>query len=74
MSWISDKNGQIIVNKICRFENLQEDFSAICQIVGPPIITLPHLLKTKRYDYRDFYTSDLVIKVNDLYGDEIELF
>jgi len=39
---IYDKDGNLMVDFIGRFENLQEDFDKICNKIGLPKIKLPH--------------------------------
>jgi hypothetical protein len=38
-------DGQIAVNRICRFENLQNDFDKVMDDLGIPRLTLPHTNK-----------------------------
>ena len=60
--WISDENGNILVDQICRFERLEDDFNRICRMLDREA-PLPHLKSTKRGDYRDYYddeTADIV--------------
>ncbi len=39
--WISDKDGNILCDSICRFENLKDDFNEVCQRLGKTVF-LPH--------------------------------
>lgn len=70
-TWICDKNGNIMVDKLFYYENLEtnETFKKL----------LPDLekvnLTTKKYtDYKDYYNKDLVDKVFRIYEKDINLF
>lgn len=53
------RNQKFAVNYILRTENLQEDFNRMCEGIGHPIITLPHLGKNKpQGHYRDYYDEE----------------
>ena len=55
--WISE-NGRIIVDFVGRFENLQEDWREICNCIGIAHIELPHVNRSERKDYREYYTEE----------------
>lgn len=55
--FLSDEHGKIIVDRIGRFENLEQDFRAICKDIGIAC-DLPHYNKTERKSYRDYYTDE----------------
>lgn len=75
IKWIFDDNKQLAVDMVCRFENLQEDFRLVCDHIGLHWIQLPHLLKSWKASYRDFYTSsDLIGLVACMYAYEINFF
>jgi hypothetical protein len=55
--WITDYDGTILVDLICRFEHLRDNFSAVCRT--PEVeVTLPHLKASKRGYYRNYYNDD----------------
>ena len=44
------------VNNIIKMENFQEDFDRVCDEIGMPRKTLPHVNTSARDDYRTYYT------------------
>lgn len=67
--WINRK-----VDKVLRFENLNEDFKALCKEVGLDKVELPHLNKSTHKSYKDFYDDELIEIVRKLYHKDIETF
>lgn len=56
--YLIDLHGNLIVDFIGRYEQLQDDFDAVCARIGIPGKTLPHKRKaTDRARYRDYYTE-----------------
>lgn len=72
--FISDGDGNILVDKICRFENLQGDFDDVCEAIGVPQQKLPHTNKTKRTHYSDYYDDEIRELVADKFKKDIEYF
>lgn len=72
--WLKNYSGSIELDFIGRFENLQEDFKKICQDLNIDGVQLPHKLKSKNVDYRDYYHDGLVELVAEVYSEEIEMF
>ncbi|MCC5859291.1 MAG: sulfotransferase family 2 domain-containing protein [Ectothiorhodospiraceae bacterium] len=72
--YIVDLGGNLIVDFIGRYENLQTDFDTICQRIGIPPIKLPHLRKAgDRRDYRSYYTDTLADLVAEHYRRDLDL-
>lgn len=72
-SCLVDESGNLLVDFIGKFENLNEDFQSICHKVGISA-NLPHINKSKRMGYQDYYdveTRDLTAR---LYAEDIERF
>lgn len=65
--------GERFVNFIGRFENLQDDYNALCKLVGIRATTLPHYRKTehKHYSEMDERVRDFVTKT---YAQDIKLY
>ncbi len=57
LDWISDEDGEVMVNAIYRFENLEEDFKLICRKIDLKA-SLSHLRSSRRGPYRDYYKDD----------------
>lgn len=62
------------VDKVLRFEKLNEDFKVLCKEVGLGEIELPHLNKSPHKSYKDFYNNELIEVVGELYQKDIEKF
>jgi chondroitin 4-sulfotransferase 11 len=52
--WLQDKQGELMVDQIYHFENLHDDFKALCSRLNIAA-ELPHLKASKKVDYRRFY-------------------
>ena len=56
--YFTDSEGEISVDFIGRFENLQEDLDKVLARLGLPRYTLPIVNATKKKDYRTYYDDD----------------
>lgn len=55
------QNNKCIINHIGLFENITEEFSTLCDRVGiSPMVKLRHENNGGHYDYKDFYTQELI--------------
>lgn len=52
--WICDHDGQVLVDVVCRFERLEEDWNAIADMLGIHA-ALPHLNRGSRGAYQQYY-------------------
>lgn len=70
-------NGQIAVDKICRFENLAEELEAIRTQLGiPEKLDLPRAKSRFRKDkksYRDYFGEEEKRKIAEFFSDEISI-
>ena len=70
-------DGQIAVDKICRFENLAEELEVIRTQLGfPEKLNLPRAksrFRKNRRSYRDYYSEEEKKKIAELFSDEIGL-
>lgn len=71
--WITDAEGNILVDYIGRFETLEGSFAAICQRLGVQA-TLPHLKKSDHRPYQDYYTTAARAIVERWFRKDIDLF
>ncbi|MFQ5570583.1 MAG: sulfotransferase family 2 domain-containing protein [Rhodothermales bacterium] len=71
--WIVDREGNILVDFVGRFENLEYDFRAVCHRVHRQA-TLPHLKKTTRSPYRAYYDDASIEIVQDWFKVDVEEF
>lgn len=71
--WISDESGKILVDQICRFERLGDDFIRICRMLDREA-SLPHLKSTKRGNYRDYYDDETAGIIAQWFAKDLEIF
>jgi hypothetical protein len=72
--WLKNFRGEVGVDFIGKFENLKEDFKKICFLIGAPQIELPHRMKGKGKDFKEFYDYETWYFVQKVYHEEIEYF
>jgi hypothetical protein len=70
---VADKNGNIIVDYVGRFENISNDFSHISNQIGVTA-SLPHINISQREDYKNYYTDELAEKIFIAFREDIEFF
>jgi hypothetical protein len=56
LDFITDDNGNLLVDYIGRFENLEEDFRKTGLVASGA--RLPHINKSSHTDYRSYYTDE----------------
>lgn len=72
-AWIYDKKG-LMVNFLGKFENLQEDFAKVCEIIGAKGVVLGHHNKTDHKHYSHYYDDELIDIVRKGAAVDIKLF
>lgn len=73
--YIADTRKHLLVDYIGRFEKIDEEFEFIFKKLGiGSDYQLPHLLKSKRGDYREYYTPKSEKMVAKRYQTDIEMF
>jgi hypothetical protein len=72
-AWITDENGEILVDFVGRFENYKEDSEKVLAKLGvdKPI---PHDRKSERGDYKSYYNDNTIEIVRELFKEDIEFF
>lgn len=73
---LSNKAGELFLDFIGRFENLEEDFDKVCNLAGMSKTNLPHKNKSpmKKANYVDYYTEKTRDFVFQRYAKDIEVF
>lgn len=72
--WLTDENGQVIVDYIGRFEQLDEAWGEICERLNRKTTALPHVKKSSRRDYRDYYDKESRDIVADFFKEDVANF
>ena len=75
--FIYDADGKLLIDYIGRFENLQNDFNHICNVLGIKDSSLPKLTSTSsqnRRHYKDYYDNETIDLIAKIYQKDIELF
>ncbi len=73
--FITDQDGQCLVNFVGKFENLAADFRRVAATLGLPSQELPHDMKSvRRRHYHKYYNRKRRQQVADIYARDIELF
>lgn len=73
--YIIDLQGNVIVNFIGRYENLEIDFARVCEQIGIPCPALPHKREARdRADYQTYYDNELIELIARKFSTDIEMF
>jgi hypothetical protein len=72
--WICDSNGEIIVDYIGKFENIQRDIFNLTSKVGIQMPELPHLNKSKHLHYETYYDNETREIIGEVYKKDIDFF
>jgi len=73
IEWLKDYSGEIVVNKIMRFEKLNEEYESIRKALSVNK-KLPHKNKSSNYDYKTIYSDNSIEIVKEHFKEDIELF
>lgn len=71
--FLTDKEGNRLVDFMGKFENLQDDLTFISTKLHFPPFDLPHLLKTRHGHYKDYYTEETKKVIATRYDRDIEM-
>ncbi|MFC1792607.1 sulfotransferase family 2 domain-containing protein [Planctomycetota bacterium] len=73
-TFITDKNKSFLVDYIGHLEDIDEGFRFVCRKIGATEVELPHLLKTDRKPYQEYYDDETKSTVHMRYATDIEMF
>lgn len=79
MEWITDNNGDIIVDHIVRYENLKEDLKKLGKIIGVSFWKMPRYginnpKENKNKFNKNVYTPEMIEFMKKHHGKSIEYF
>jgi len=74
MKWISDSDGNLLVDFIGRFENINIDFQKVCYVIGKGDLKLPHVKKSSHKHYQFYYDRELKDIIADHFSEDIKYF
>jgi len=72
IDWLSDNEGNLMVDFVGKFENLQKDFDVICEKIDIPQINLSVSNKFFHKHYREYYTEHTKEVVRERFNKDIE--
>ncbi len=72
--FLYDENGNILVDFIGKFENLQEDFNFICKKINVTQSVLPLANPSKHLHYKDYYNKHTRDLIYNAFQKDIETF
>lgn len=73
VEWLKNEKGEIEMDQIVRFENLATEFNEVAEIVGIDS-QLPHINKTAKTNYRDFYDDETRLIIEKAHQEDLETF
>jgi hypothetical protein len=74
IDYIADGEGQLLVDYVGRFERLKEDFALIAGRLNLTQISIPHLNRSPRLAYTNYYTNALAKLVGERYARDVAAF
>lgn len=74
INMLADKNGNLLMDFIGKFENLQDDWNRVTDKLGIENKELTHRKKAGIKDYNSYYTDESRALVSELWKRDIEAF
>ena len=71
--YLCDKSGNILVDFIGRFEDLESDTLLLSKRLKKDL-DLSHLNFNSKLNYKEVYTDEMIYKVNQIYQKDIDIF
>ncbi len=72
--WIKNFNGQVALDCIIRFENIDSEYKDVANALQVPNIELPRLNKGRTQNYQEYYDNAAINLVLKTYQEEIDMF
>lgn len=73
-TWVCDEKGNLAVDFIGKFENMQEDFNKVCNRTGIRKRKLPYSNRTRHKHYSKYYDEETKQIVAETFKKDIEYF
>lgn len=67
-------SGMLLVDYLGRYEQFDDSFEEICDIIGIPALDTEKVNQTTHKDYRSYYDKSLIQKVAKVYEKDIKIF
>lgn len=74
LDWISDANGNIIIDYIGKFENLSNEIEIIFNKINKPVVHIPQRNQSKHKHYSLYYNQTSIDTVSKHYQKDIKYF
>ena len=76
MDWITDFSGNVCINFIGRFENIEKDFTKLTNLLGisPKLRHLNRTNMSNTMSYKDYYDNETKIIIENAFLKDIEHF
>ena len=74
IEFVTDEAENLLVDFVCRFENLQSDFEKVCEKLGFPAVRLEKVNSTDATNYQSFYDNELKEMTREFYRKDFEFF
>lgn len=73
-TFVVDRDGVLQLDMIGRTETMQQSYDEICAKLGFPSAPLEKVNTSRRRAYQEYYDSELVSMVSDLYRKDLDMF
>ena len=74
INMLADRKGALLMDFIGKLENLNDDWHHVCKQIDIPFSPLPHENRTKKKDFRSYYSDNEKSMVENLWKRDIETF
>ncbi len=74
VKFLFDLNGELLVDKVLSFENFESEIKEVLGRLKLEIKSIPHLNRSKRRDYKSYYSNVTKEMVEEFYKDDIKKF
>jgi hypothetical protein len=72
--FLYDEEGNLLVDYVGKFENIEHDFAEVCKIIGIPPVKLPHIDKSDHKNYLECYTPETKQLIYSILKEDFETF